>query len=118
MVANILQLLVMDGQQPLSTPALLLIALAKAAEKSTKPLNISHEDIYDSYLINKHGRDEQRYKLLLTQSDKDTLIQLIDDPGQAKSLKTVSRLLENYLFFEEKIRQSDVDPYTLFIGIS
>src|SRR5260221_11458 len=118
MAANIPQLLVIDGQQRLSTLSLLLVALAKAAEKSTKPLNISHEDIYDSYLINKHGRGEQRYKLLLTQSDKDTLIQLIDDPDQAKSLKTVSRLLENYLFFEERIRQSNVDPYTLFIGIS
>ncbi len=118
MVANIPQLLVIDGQQRLTTLSLLLVALAKAAEKSTKPLNISHEDIYDSYLINKHGRDEQRYKLLLTQSDKDTLVQLIDDPDQARSLKTVSRLLENYLFFEEKIRQSAVDPYTLFIGIS
>src|SRR2546421_4066939 len=91
MVANIPQLLVIDGQQRLTTLSLLLIALAKAAGKSTTSLEISHGEIYDSYLINKHGKDEQRYKLLLTQSDKDALIQLIDDPEQAKSAKAVNR---------------------------
>jgi uncharacterized protein with ParB-like and HNH nuclease domain/predicted transport protein len=117
-VANVPQLLLIDGQQRLATLSLLLVALAKAAEKSTPPLNISYEEIYDSYIINKHGRDEQRYKLLLTQSDKDTLIRLIDDPDHAKSVRTINRLIENYLFFEEKIRQSTIDPYTLYIGIS
>ena len=118
MVANIPQLLVIDGQQRLTTLSLLLIALAKAAGKSTTSLEISHGEIYDSYLINKHGKDEQRYKLLLTQSDKDALIQLIDDPEQAKSAKAVNRIIQNYLFFEEKIRQSSIDPYALYVGIS
>ena len=52
-------LLVIDGQQRLTTLSLLLIALAKAAKDSTTPLKMSHEDIYDSYLINKHGKDEE-----------------------------------------------------------
>src|SRR5437588_5160758 len=78
MVANIPQLLVIDGQQRLSTLSLLLVALAKAVQASPSPTSVSYEEIYDSYLINKHGRDEQHYKLLLTQSDKDTLIRLID----------------------------------------
>src|SRR6266568_3844750 len=99
MVANIPQLLVIDGQQRLATLSLLLVALAKTIEKSTIPLDISHAEIYDSYLINQHGKDEQRYKLLITQSDKDTLIQLIDDPDQAKAAKAANRLMQNYLFF-------------------
>ncbi len=118
MVANIPQLLVIDGQQRLTTLSLLLVALARAVEKSTTPLNISYEEIYDSYLINKHGRDEQRYKLLLTQNDKDSLVRLIDDPEYVKSARAINHLIENYLYFEEKIRQSDIDPYTLYIGIS
>ena len=110
MVANIPQLLVIDGQQRLTTLSLLLVALARAVEKSTTPLNISYEEIYDSYLINKHGRDEQRYKLLLTQNDKDSLVRLIDDPEYVKSARAINHLIENYLYFEEKIRQSDIDP--------
>ena len=117
-VANIPQLLVIDGQQRLTTLSLLLIALARAAEKSSTPLNISYEEIYDSYLTNKHGKDEQRYKLLLTQNDKDSLIRLIDDPEYVKSGRLINRLIENYLYFEEKIRQSNIDPYTLYKGIS
>ena len=74
MAGGVMPLLVIDGQQRLTTLSLLLIALAKAARDSTVPLGMSHEDIYDSYLINKYSRDEQRYKLLLTQGDIDTLI--------------------------------------------
>ncbi len=116
-VATIPQLLVIDGQQRLTTLSLLLIALAKAAEKSSTPLNISAEDIYDSYLVNKHGKDEQRYKLLLTQSDKDTLIELIDHPERVSTMGVTSLLVENYLFFEEQIRQSEISLDDLYIGI-
>ncbi len=118
---GIMPLLVIDGQQRLTTLSLLLIALAKAAKDSSTPLSMSHEDIYDSYLINKHSKGEEYYKLLLTQSDKDTLIAITDDPDHAKSnLPThpPHRLLENYLYFENRIRQGDVDPFTLYIGMS
>ena len=65
-----------DGQQRLSTLLLLLIAQAKAVQASPSPTSVSYEEIYDSYLINKHGSDIQHDKLLLTQSDKDTLLTL------------------------------------------
>src|SRR6266571_2310818 len=85
MAGGVMPLLVIDGQQRLTTLSLLLIALAKTARDSTTSLEMSHEDIYDSYLINKHSRDEQRYKLLLTRGDKDTLMALTEDPDHAKS---------------------------------
>jgi uncharacterized protein with ParB-like and HNH nuclease domain/predicted transport protein len=113
------QLLVIDGQQRLATLSLLLVALAQAAKQATQPLSTSAEEIYDSYLINKHGKDELRYKLLLTQSDKDMLINLVDHLERAETVyETRSLLLENYRFFEERIRQSDVDVDTLYLGIS
>ena len=121
MAGGIMPLLVIDGQQRLTTLSLLLIALAKAAKDSSTPLNMSHEDIYDSYLINKHSKGEEYYKLLLTQSDKDALIAITDDPDHAKSTLPTHpphRLLENYLYFENRIRQGDIDPFTLYIGIS
>lgn len=118
LAGNVMPLLIIDGQQRLTTITLLLIALAKTVKESKAPLSVSHEEIYDSYLINKHGKDEQRYKLLLTQSDKDTLIQLVDDPNWTKSTKIKSRLIENYLFFETQICQSGVDLSALYAGIS
>ncbi len=114
---GIIPLLVIDGQQRLTSLSLLLLALAKAAKESVTSLNTSHEEIYDSYLINKWGKDDQRYKLLLTQSDKDTLIALIDDPDRAQSTLPTNRVLENYLYFENRVRRGDVDPLTLYEGI-
>lgn len=114
---GVMPLLVIDGQQRVATLTLLLVALAKAARDSNVS-NMSYESIYGSYLINMFNQGEQRYKLLLTQSDKDTLIALIDDPDRAKSTLPPNRLLENYLYFESCIRQGAVDPLTLYMGIS
>src|SRR5438128_6203929 len=103
--SGVTPLLVIDGQQRLTTLSLLLIALAKVAKDSNTPLNMSHEDIYDSYLINKFSKGEEHYKLLLTQSDKDTLIAITDDPDHAKSTLPTNpphHLLENYLYFEKR----------------
>jgi uncharacterized protein with ParB-like and HNH nuclease domain/predicted transport protein len=115
---GVMPLLVIDGQQRLTTLSLLLIALAKAAKDSSTPLRMSQEDIYDSYLINKHGKGEEYYKLLLTQSDKDTMIALTDDPDHAKATLPTHRLLENYVYFENRTHQGDVDPFALYTGIS
>jgi uncharacterized protein with ParB-like and HNH nuclease domain/predicted transport protein len=71
--------------------------------------------------INKHGRDEERYKLLLTQRDKETLQELTEDPNHAKfilSTYPLHPLLENYLYFENRLRQGDIDPLTIYTGIS
>src|SRR2546421_9798924 len=115
---GVMPLLVIDGQQRMTTLALLLIALAKAVKDALASRNMSHEEIYDSYLVNKFCRGEQRYKLLLTQSDKDTFIALTNDPDHAKSTLATNHLLENYLYFENRIRQGTIDPDTLYKGIS
>ncbi|HLH63453.1 MAG TPA: DUF262 and DUF1524 domain-containing protein [Ktedonobacteraceae bacterium] len=118
-IAHIPQYLVIDGQQRLTTLSLLLIALAKAAKDASATSSVESDDIYESYLINKFSKDEHRYKLLLTQSDKDTLMQLIDDPELARTrIQAANRLLENFLFFENRIRQSGMDLSTLYSGIS
>ncbi len=121
-IAALPQFLVIDGQQRLTTLSLLLLALAHSAQYVKS--DVSYEDIFESYLINKHGRDEYRYKLLLTQSDKHELIHLLDGKNQPLfepqyGLHTSpGRLTDNYHFFEEQIQQSSVDLATLYIGIS
>ena len=115
-VSTIQQLLVIDGQQRLTTLSLLLAALANVANMSTSELNISYEEINDSYLINKHAKDELRYKLMLTQSDKETLMSIIDGCDMPKPAS--QRIMENYRYFEEQIRQSGINPQTLYMGLS
>ncbi len=122
--ASIPQCLVIDGQQRVTTLSLLLLALARAAQESDENSNVSHEEIYESYLVNKHGHDIQRYKLLLTQGDKHELIYLLDGRNQTVFepihgiKRPEGRLTDNYHFFKEQIRQSGIDLATLYQGIN
>lgn len=111
------QFLLIDGQQRLTTLTLLLIALAQVAQ-ATPSAQISKEDIYVSYIINEFGKDEKRYKLLLTQSDKETLIELIDHPQKAQALDGGGHLLENYLYFQQQLQHTDIGIDTIFEGIN
>jgi len=114
-VTSIPQLLVIDGQQRLTTLSLLLSALGNIIEDNNLDLNVTKEEIMDSYLINKYERDNLHYKVMLTKSDKETLIQILEDkelPGNYSK-----RITENYRYFDEKIRNSNIDLMTLYIGI-
>lgn len=115
-ITSVPQLLVIDGQQRLTTLTLLLAALGKAIERSPIQINVTQEEINDDYLFNKHGKDDFHYKLLLTQSDKDTLIRLLEGNEQQEPIS--KRIMENYNFFEDQIIKSDIDLMTLYQGIS
>jgi uncharacterized protein with ParB-like and HNH nuclease domain len=107
------QMLVIDGQQRLTTLALLLLALADAVDTSRVAASFSREELFDGYLTNKYGKDELRYKLLLTQADRDTLIGLIDGREPATSS---ARIRENFRYFQQQCA-SDVDLDTIYRGI-
>ena len=117
-VGDIEQFMVIDGQQRLTTLSLLLVALAKAFAASGTSQAIMHENIYESYLTNKFGSGEERYKLLLTQSDKHALKEIIDRTEFVKAGEHTNRLIENYLFFVERIHQSTLDLTTIYQGIN
>jgi uncharacterized protein with ParB-like and HNH nuclease domain/predicted transport protein len=76
-------LLVIDGQQRLTTITLLLAALADALEKqpeeAREPIDgFSARKLRNYYLVNPEEEDERHYKLLLSQTDRETLIALVD----------------------------------------
>lgn len=110
------QLLVIDGQQRLATISLLLSALGKVFEEQKIKSNISREKIKTFYLVNSLDDGEQRYKLILTQSDRETYISLIED----KELPSLSskRIIENYQFFKDTISKSGIDPVRLFEAVN
>lgn len=71
--------------------------------------------ITDYYLLNPAEDGTERYKLLLTQNDRETLRSLLDrSPTPASASR---RLLENHAFFVERIGQPDLDLATVYNGI-
>ena len=106
-VSTVPELLVIDGQQRLTTLSLLLLALGKAIGTSTGQIGITRKKLQNYYLFNADEDDELRYKLLLTRRDKETLIRLLDD--KEISADVSPRLVENYRFFEARLEREDVN---------
>lgn len=93
-------LLVIDGQQRLTTVTLLLAALAEAIGQNNEPFDgFSQRKIRNYYLVNPEEDGERHFKLLLSQTDKDTLTAIV---GGTESPPTPSRrVTENYELFKE-----------------
>ena len=69
-VANQSQLLVIDGQQRLTTITLLIEALARVLGSSEPIKGFSAKKLRDYFLIDPREEGEKRYKLILSQTDK------------------------------------------------
>ncbi len=110
------QLLVIDGQQRLTTLSILLAALGQAIKQSKRELKITEKKIQNYYLLNTEEDDELRYKLLLTHGDKETLIRLVD--GHDFPPSASQRVVENYEFFTKQIQETKIDLETLYDGMA
>ena len=94
-------LLVIDGQQRLTTVSLIIEALARRLG-DTEPIDgFSAKKLRHYYLLNALEDGKKRYKLLLTQTDEQTLLAIVEQ----KSTPTQHslRLVRNFGFFEEQI---------------
>lgn len=105
-VSDVPKLLVIDGQQRLTTITLLIIALSEFIRDNNIEIDTTFTKLQNYYLLNAEEDSELRYKLLLTKRDKETLIYLINgvEPTERYSL----RLVENYRFFKSKISKENV----------
>jgi uncharacterized protein with ParB-like and HNH nuclease domain/predicted transport protein len=113
-VCSIPQLLVIDGQQRLTTLSLMLLALSKKLDKEGYEGAISGQKVNNYYLINPEESDQLRHKLLLTQSDSETLIKLVG--GRETDGNDSKRLLENYAFITDFLSKEDID--IIYKGLS
>ena len=84
---QIKQEIIIDGQQRITTLSLLMIAIARTYEKIGQE-NVAVA-IRKNYLINEDGKNEERYKLLPTNQDKETYLALVD--GTENELKNASK---------------------------
>ena len=106
-VSGLSPLLVIDGQQRLTTVTLILEALARQLGNHEIIEGFSAEKLRGYYLLNNLEQGDGRFKLLLTQTDKESLLALIQQKSQPTehSLK----IKENFDFFNKQIKQLDTD---------
>ena len=102
-------LLVIDGQQRLTTVMLLLAALATALGETEPVDGFSARKLRNYYLLNPEETGERHHKLLLSQTDKTTLTAIVsgDEQPQEHSIKVT----HNFALFEELIADCK-DDYT------
>ena len=109
-------LLVIDGQQRVTTVSILLEALARAVGMEEPEDGFSARKIRNHYLLDPEESDERRFKLILTQNDKTTLLALV---GQQPIPDDASvRVMENFKHFRHRISELDGQFQTLCRGIA
>ncbi len=94
-------LLIIDGQQRLTTITLLLTALRDHLIDEVK-----RKEIEDHYLINSDKDGDKKFRLILSESDKDTLLSLIDKDRRKPSEPSL-KIVENFKLFEEWVSNTD-----------
>lgn len=101
-VTNQSPLLVIDGQQRLTTVTLLIEALARQLGGNEPVNGFSARKLRNRYLCDPDEDGEAAHKLLLTRTDKETLLAII---GQKPIPAEQSlRLMENFAFFKEQVK--------------
>jgi uncharacterized protein with ParB-like and HNH nuclease domain/predicted transport protein len=109
-------LLVIDGQQRLTTATLLLAALAKVLE-DTEPIDgFSARKLRNYYLVNPEETGERHYKLLLSQTDKSSLTAIVaanDQPAEQSI-----RVTQNFALFNELIAARAGDLAAICRGLA
>lgn len=109
-------LLVIDGQQRLTTVTLLLAALAKALGDEELVDGFSARKLRNYYLLNPEETGERHYKLLLSQTDKKTLKAIVG--GKEQPAEHSIRVTENFALFEELIVGCKADLEAVCNGLA
>ncbi len=114
---NYNELLIIDGQQRLTTITLLLIALRDHLNDEDEFLEkFSRQKIQNRYLINSDEKGDKKFRLILSESDRDTLLSLIDKDRRKPSEPSL-KIMENFKLFEEWIGENTDKLETIFKGL-
>lgn len=109
-------LLVIDGQQRLTTVSLLIEALARALGDGEPLDGFSARKLRSYYLLNPLEDGERKYKLVLSQTDKASLIAVLDQQDKPKEHSI--RLEANFGFFRDRIAEAKDDLDAVCKGLA
>ncbi len=109
-------LLIIDGQQRLTTITLLLIALRNHLSEEVEILEKFSRKKVESYLINSDKDGDKKFRLILSESDRDTLLSLIDK-NKRKPSEPSLKIVENFKLFEKWISENTDKLETIFKGL-
>ena len=115
MPTGVQKYMIIDGQQRMTTLSLLLLALRDYGLKHPEDQTINARRIDNMLLKNEYESGEERFKLLLTEADKDVLIALVEQkPIQGHDN---SRIRINYNFFNKQIESKELSPAEIYESI-
>lgn len=95
---------VIDGQQRLTTLSILLAALRTHLKRQKNGLA---DELHELYLVNRFKRNDEYYKVLPTQDDREVYKRIIQD--KEKEIKEKSRIYEAYNYFKKRLKKPDPD---------
>jgi len=116
-VSHQASLMVIDGQQRLTTITLLLAALAKMVADKEEPFDgFSERKIKNYYLVNPEEDGDRHFKLLLSQTDKETLMALVK--GSELPKEASLRVSENFELFLKWLKSHEAQLPTICKGLA
>ena len=110
------QFQIIDGQQRLATLILLIEALARSVGSEEPLSGFSARELREDYLLNTASGRNRRYKLLLTQTDRLTLMALVDEMKLPD--KCSLHLKGNFDFFMKQLSSLNGDYEAVCLGLT
>jgi len=112
-------LLVIDGQQRLTTSTLLIAALARHFEDNgiVELLDaFSAKKLRNYYLLNPDEEGERHFKLILSETDKDTLLAILKNAPMPAEIS--GRIDQNYGLFQDLIQKHEDELEAICQGLA
>jgi len=110
-------LLIIDGQQRITTVSLLILALKNAIESGVKVIEDPQKEaakLYKKYLVDEYSNDSCKLKLRHIPGDAEAFEALFEKDFSNQQ----SKLVKNYLFFQELITTSGLSASEIIEAIS